>query len=181
MTLDHLGNGVLAGEIHASNVDGHDLIPGLNRRVDDRMVGLRHDPGVVVEDVETAERLDRQVRHGLRVGFDGDIGDDRHRLAACGADLADGFLGGLAVIVGHHHARSLGREPEGGHAPHAAARAGDDRNLVLESHARLLAGELSRVGPGHRFVRHAGLRTAVSRLAYLPLAERADDPAGDGA
>ena len=70
MTLDHLGNGVLAGEIHASNVDGHDLIPGLDRRVDDRMVGLRHDPGVVVEDVEAAVLLDRQVHHQLRVGLD---------------------------------------------------------------------------------------------------------------
>jgi len=46
------GMAYLQGQIDAPNVDGHDLIQASTGGVHDRMIGLGHDPGVVVEHVE---------------------------------------------------------------------------------------------------------------------------------
>ncbi len=132
--LDHVRDGVLAAEEHAADVDGHDLVPGVDVGVDDRVVGGRHDPGVVVEHVQAAIRVDRRVDHRLGVGLPGNVGGDSDRLAAGVAYLPGGVLGGLRADVGQHQARALGREHPGRDPAHPAARAGDDRDLVLEPH-----------------------------------------------
>ena len=84
--LDHLRDRVLAAEEDAADVDRHDLVPGRDVRVDDRVVGLGHDPGVVVEDVDPTVRGDRVLDHlpGAGLGRDVDLDEAspcRRRLA----------------------------------------------------------------------------------------------------
>ena len=86
--LDHLRDRVLAAEEDAPDVDGHDLVPGRDVGVDDRVVGLGHDPGVVVEDVDAAVGRDRVVDHRLRGGLVRDVGPDVRRLAAVASTWA---------------------------------------------------------------------------------------------
>ena len=65
-----MGDAVLAEE-DALCVDVLNALPGIRLRVDDRRVVGRHDPGVVVEDVDAAVALGRRAVHvlnALRVG-----------------------------------------------------------------------------------------------------------------
>ena len=92
--LDHRRDRELAAEEDAADVDGHHRIPGRDVGVDDRVVGLGHDAGVVVQAVEPAVGRDGMVDHRLRVGFAGDVGLDEGGLAAGGAHHVDGLCAG---------------------------------------------------------------------------------------
>ena len=132
--FDHDRDGVLAAEEDAADVDGHDLVPRRDVGVDDRVVGLGHDPGVVVEDVDPAVRGDGLVDHrlGARLGRDVDL--DEARLAAVLADEADRLLAGRLAELCDDDLRAFGGEHPGGHPAHPAAGAGDDADLVGQSH-----------------------------------------------
>jgi hypothetical protein len=118
--------------------------------VDDRVeqVGVvverlvAQDAGVVDDDVDRAERLDRGGDDGLAALGGGDavaVGDG---LAAEGLDLADHVVGRtLAAAVARHRAtevvhddaRAAAGELERVRPAQAAAGAGDDRDLAVES------------------------------------------------
>jgi hypothetical protein len=67
--------------------DVEHLLPLLERHLLERHVALQ--PGVVDQDVERAEALERLREHPLDVRSPGDVALDRERLAASGLDLAD--------------------------------------------------------------------------------------------
>jgi hypothetical protein len=55
------------------------------------------------------------------------------RLPALGADRGGHLFGGVEVQVEHRHARAFGAEALARRAADAAAAAGDDHSLVVES------------------------------------------------
>ena len=93
--------------------------------------------GVVDQDVEAAEGVDRLLHHRRRLLEVGDVGAVGHRLAAERLDLGHhlvGHLGGGALTgaggaeVVDDDLRALAGQLEGVRAADAAARAGDDRD-----------------------------------------------------
>ena len=79
-------------------------------------------PGVVVEDVETAERVDGPVDHHPGPGLVRDVGGDRDRVAAGSSDLPGRLVRGRTVEVDRDDPGALLREHEARDATHAAAR-----------------------------------------------------------
>src|SRR5262249_21635073 len=72
-----------AGEEHAAQVDGHDAIPFLDRDFEPGASRQHaHQRGVVDEDVDRAEALERGLRHGFRRLFAGDVGCETDGLEA---------------------------------------------------------------------------------------------------
>ena len=98
------------------------------------MVGLGHDAGVVVEDVEPSEALDGVVDHGAGVVLPRDIGLHEAGLAAGIGDLADGLLARIGRELRDNDLGTLRREHLGRDATHPAPRAGDHRDLAVEPH-----------------------------------------------
>ena len=98
--VDHPRDRVLAAEEDAADVDGHDLVPGRDVGVDDRVVGLRHDPGVVVQDVDAAVDLGRVLDHPRGRCLVGHVGLDEARLAARLPDESNGLLARFLVELG---------------------------------------------------------------------------------
>src|SRR5258707_736103 len=115
-----------------------DQVMAVNVRVDHRVVGLRHDPGVVVEDIDAAVRRNRLIDHRLRRGLVRDVRLDERRIATGLADEPDGLLAGCLTELRHDDLRPLGGEHLACHAAHAPAGPGDDRNLVGQAHRILL-------------------------------------------
>src|SRR5690606_13062279 len=107
--------------------------PLLVGELEERHDGL--DARVVDEDVDGTELLPHAVDHGLDVGPARDVALHGDRPAAAAPDVGSGFLGlrGLADVVDGDVGALLG-EDLGDAAADAAAAAGDERNLVLESH-----------------------------------------------
>src|SRR5439155_1030108 len=95
--LAQVGDAVLAAEEDALRVDGLDAVPGLDRRVEDRGVVVGRDPGVVVEDVDTAEPLGRGAHHRRDLLLVGDVHLECEGRAV--RTDADGLLCGRAVHV----------------------------------------------------------------------------------
>ena len=134
--LDHLLRRRLGAQPRAGEVDGDDLVPAVDREVDER--GLVLDAGVIDHDVEPTERLDGLVDQRLHlVGF----GDVRLDAEAFAAGLGDLIEGGRALVAGvavadpvDHHARPLGGHRDGDRLPDTSRRAGHDRHFVLELH-----------------------------------------------
>ncbi len=83
--------GVLRRREVALEVDGDDGVPLLLGHVHEHPVA--EDPGVVDEDVEAAELVDRLLDHATGAREVGDVLAVRDRLAAGGADLLDDLLG----------------------------------------------------------------------------------------
>ena len=94
--------------------------------------GVR-DAGVVDEDVELAERLLHVGEHPLHCRRVGDVGGHGERLHTL--QLLRRLLGGLEHEIVDDDVRALGSEAERDRAADAATCAGDERDLVLESHA----------------------------------------------
>src|SRR5207247_6091835 len=78
------GDGVLGGQKHAVDVDGHQPAPVLFALVDDGAAAA--DADVVVEEVEAAEAVEGGLDHGGAVGGLGDVGLEGEGLAAAGLD-----------------------------------------------------------------------------------------------
>jgi len=74
----------------AFEVDGDDRVPLFLGHVHEHPVA--EDPGVVDEDVEAAELVERLLHEPLRAGEVGDVLAVRRRFAAGGADLLDDLL-----------------------------------------------------------------------------------------
>ena len=74
------------------------------------------------------------IDHPLGVGLLRDVGADEGRLAAGGPDEVHGLRPGGLAVLGDDDAGALGGEQLGGDTTHPAATAGDDRDLVVESH-----------------------------------------------
>ena len=119
--VDHRRDPVLAAQVDALGVDVLHLVPRLDRRIDDRVVGLGHDAGVVVERVEAAvapHRLAHQVgaillaRH-VGAHEDGVALPRGPRLAAVSSPAASGDVDG-------DDPRALLAEHARRHAAHAA-------------------------------------------------------------
>ena len=102
-----LGIAYLQPRIDAADVDGHDLVPGRDVGVDDRVVGRGHDPGVVVEGVDAAEGRHRVVDHPLRLVLLRHVGGDGGRLAAGRGHLGRRRLGHLLRHVDADDLRAL--------------------------------------------------------------------------
>src|SRR3954471_5580852 len=130
----HRRDGVLAAQEHAADVDRHDLVPDVDRRVGHGMVRLRHDARVVVQDVEPAIRPNGVVDHLLRVGLVRHVRLHERRLPAGRRDLVHGLAPGRLAELRDHDLRALLGEHPGRDAAHPTTAPGDDRNLVRESH-----------------------------------------------
>ena len=154
----HRRDGVLATQEHASDVHSHHLVPRVDVGVDDRMVRLGHDPGVVVEHVEPAIGGDGVVDHRLGVGLAADVHLDQGRLATGLPDEVDGLRPGRLAELGDDDLRALGGEQLGGDPAHPAAAAGDDRHLVVQSHGRDLLDPWRSMGRGRRQSRASSAR-----------------------
>ena len=140
-----IDGGVLAQVEVTLEVDGEDDVPLLFRHVEDHLVA--QDAGVVDDDVEPAEGVERLLHHavaGLEVGDVVVVGDG---VAAHLLDFVDDLVGrallaagagrGAAEVV-DDDARALGRERQALAAADAAAAAGDDRDLAFESVAHVM-------------------------------------------
>ena len=167
--LDHPRDRVLAAQEDAAHVDRHDLVPDRHVGVGDRVVGLGHDPGVVVEDVDAA--VGRRSR--------GRPSPSRRprRDTSTRAKLAwppwprrcrTVSRAGLLTVLGDDDLGPPGGEHQGGGPAHAAPGAGDDRDLVGESHRGLgpsCCGAPPSVGRRRRARRPiVPLRTGPDRL-----------------
>jgi hypothetical protein len=123
----------------ALEVDGDHGIPLVLGHVHEHPVA--EDSGVVDEDVEPAELVDRLPHEALRPGEAGDVLAIRRRLAARGADLLHDLLRGARVrsLAGEpgaevvdHELRSGPGEGERVRAADPAPGARDDRDLAAQ-------------------------------------------------
>ena len=80
--LQHLRDGVLAAEEEAAHIDRHHAVPDLDRRIDHRMVGLRHDARVVVEHIHAAIARDRRRDRRLHARLARHIAGEEGRVTA---------------------------------------------------------------------------------------------------
>jgi hypothetical protein len=94
------------------------------------------DAGVVEDDVELAEHVDRTLHGGLDLAVDRDV--DLHRgdgpRVARPLDLGDDLLRLLEVDVGDDDLRALADELLDGRQADAAGPTGDEGDLVLQAH-----------------------------------------------
>ena len=127
------------GEV-ALQVDAHDVVPLGLGHVDEHAVA--QDAGVVDEDVEVAERLDRRVDEALGALPVGDVVAVGDGLAAERLDLGDDLVGravvGAGAVVGaaavvDDDLGPFGGEQQGVLAAEAAPGPGDDRDAPFES------------------------------------------------
>ena len=93
---------------------------------------ISHDRGVVHEDVDAAERVDRGAGHRLRGRQVAHVDRDPDDVEAVTLQGTGGLAGGPLVDVGQHHrcTRFAERAPVRG--ADAAGAAGDDRHLPAQ-------------------------------------------------
>ena len=138
--LAPVGGGPAGGGEVALEVDGDDGVPLVLGHVDDHPVA--QDAGVVDEDVEVAERLDRRVDQPLGALPVGDVVAVDDRLAAqvalisattCWAGVASPPVAvvGAAEVV-DDDLGALRGEQQRVLAADAASRSGDDRDATVE-------------------------------------------------
>jgi hypothetical protein len=123
----------------ALEVDGNHGVPLVLGHVHDHPVA--EDSGVVDEDVEPAELLDRLPHEPFRAREVGDALAVRRRLAARGADLLDDLLGRAEIgalagdpgaeVVDHDRGSRIG-ERERMRAANAAPGSRDDGDLAVQ-------------------------------------------------
>src|SRR3954468_5381712 len=158
--LAHLGHRGLGEVEHRDDVRPEDEVDLLGRDVEERLVG-HLEGGVVDEDVELAELVDRALHQSEAVVAVADVAGHRD---AAPARLLDPplRLGGVVMLleVRAQHVGALARERDRDRPADARVRAGDQRDLVLQpamADVRLLAVVGERL--------HAGL--APGRLLLL--------------
>jgi hypothetical protein len=128
----HRRNAEFAPERHAFHVDRERPVPHAFVGRVHRAVVAQHDAGVVVQDVEASEPVDRRPNHLGGVALSRDVGVDEQRLAALPVDPLDDLVSGIVVHIGQGHPGALGREQGGGDTAHPTAAAGDQRDLAVE-------------------------------------------------
>ena len=107
---EHRRDAVLASEGHALHVDVQRRVPDRRFEGMDGAILGHHHAGVVVEDVEPAETLDRGRHHRLGVGLARHVGVDIEGLAARVLDLGRHGLARVVREVRQDHLGALGRE-----------------------------------------------------------------------
>ena len=130
--LDHVATRVLHREHAAHDIHAPDFVPFLHRLLEDAGIGARR-ARVGEEHVEAAELFDAALHDGFDIRFDGDIADHRSRTAAGVADQLHGLFGVLRAPADDQHRGAFLRKALRARAADAAARAGDDAALALES------------------------------------------------
>ena len=105
--LDHVPGDGPGAQKRSLEVDRLDRVPGFLGKFDDRHpVGTGARGGVVHQDVDAPETLERPRHHGIDLSGIGYVGEHRQRLAARGLDLADHR--GRAVPLGTPAAVGVG-------------------------------------------------------------------------
>ncbi len=156
-TLEHRGDGMAATKHRPAEVDRHDPIPRREVHRDDILVRtvLVERGRIVVEDVETTERLHRVGDHrsDLAVIGDVDVLRARHPTRAC--DLLDDGIGAVGCDVGDGDTGTFVREAHCRRATDPRSRAGHDRDPALEACV-----------PGHRRATVTAPSERARRQAY---------------
>ena len=96
--------------------------------LDDAVPGVA---GVVDDDVETTEAVERRGHEAVAEVRRGDIARAHRRFATSRANLLSDFECGRLVEIVHDDARAFARQLQRDRAADAAARAGDDRDFAL--------------------------------------------------
>ena len=141
----HVGPYLADREQRRAQVHLHDEVVPLHRYVE---VTHERDGGVVHEDVDATEVLDRRGDHGGDVGFVGEVGRDSQSACAGRLDLAHGLVErsgcSLRMVCGRP---CRTRDAAAGLAQrhrrrrsYPTAGAGDDRDLALQVHSRSSLG-----------------------------------------
>ena len=132
--LEHVGQHLLAAQVHAGEVDLLDATPGIDAGLQDRIVIGRRDAGVVECDIDTAVGVLGHLEHRGDVVGTGDVGANegatdfgRCSCTGCRLHVSDDDLGTL-----------VGEASRGGQAD-ATAATGDDGDASFESTALGLA------------------------------------------
>ena len=120
-------------EEDAADVDGHDPVPQLDRRL------VQHadagDARVVEQDVDPAERGDDVRRQGFGLGRIGHVDREARRPspARALASISRTVSAAAPLIdVGDGHASALGREQQRRRSPDPGPGAGDEADLAVE-------------------------------------------------
>src|SRR5918998_2309898 len=163
--LQEVRDAVLAAEVDRLQVHVLDPLPGVQLRLQDRVVVRRGDAGVVEQDVDPAEAPGGLPVHGLHVFGVGDVGVDVEAVY-----LRGGLPARLVREVGYADARALLGEAPRGLAPDAARGPGYDGDLAFETarHIRTPPWRCRRSSPrcssrGRAGRARARRRTASSR------------------
>ena len=129
-TLEHRRQHGLRTQQRAPEVDVDHPVPLVDRDVAEPVLReVPHDRGVVDEDVDAAERVDRGARHGLRRREIPHVDGHADHAGAVGLQRVGGLGGGALVDVGEHHGGAGFAEcTPVGHAD-AAGTTGDDGDL----------------------------------------------------
>ena len=128
---------------------------------------------VVDHDVDTAEALHGRLDDGHRAPRIGDVRNDADRLPGA-RDRAHRFVEIVGAASAENDPRTLVREPKGDSPADAAARPGDDRDLVSEPeiHASILEVRY----PGHAATRMEVTRPTLSHDRLCRLQDGDVDP-----
>ena len=171
-----------AAQPHAFQVDGHDAVPHVLRRLARATVLGRKYAGVVVEDVEASERLDRESDHRLHLRRLRHIGGHERGLAALGPDGVDGGPPCVLHRVGHDDFGALRREQLGAHPAEAASRARDQRYLPVEAAGATHNGAalLRCASVVAHVARASGFRVAFELMRRAAYRARVSERAGGG-
>jgi hypothetical protein len=92
-------------------------------------VGAHLQRGVVVQHVQTPERVERGPHQTLDAVLGGDVGVQRHRLVA---QFAGQDLQGFVVDVAQHHSRSVANQQASRRRTDATRSTGDDGHLSVQ-------------------------------------------------
>jgi len=113
-------------------VDRQRVSPGLVG-VGHQLLGRPSDAGVVDEHVEPAKSLKDGAHHALPVVGLGDVVVAECRQSARALDLGGDSLPRVGSNVSQYHPRAFGGEAARRGGPQTRRRAGDERNLALET------------------------------------------------
>src|SRR5690606_22526973 len=122
-----------AEQPRALGVGGHDAVVVLLTPLEERPVAAH--AGVVDEDVDAPVHRQRLTHAGGHLIGLGHVGDDGGGLASRRGDVGDQRVEVLLVAGRTYHDGALAAQRHGAGAPDPTARARDERNFVLQSHA----------------------------------------------
>ena len=153
LALDHLIEQRVRELALAREVERHRLVPLLLGGVDLEGTAAA---GVVDEDVDGAEAVERRLGDARRCALLHEVLDDQHRLGAAGGDdLAGQLLQQIGAPGDDGEPRALARQRQGDAAADADAGAGHQRGLAfeIEVHSPLLPCALRpAVRPADRWI-----------------------------
>jgi hypothetical protein len=145
--LQDVSGRVPRGEEQALHVDAEDAVELLFGHVEHRLIPVRR-AGVVDDDVEVAEPVERAADERGHVAVAAHIAGAEERATAGGADVPRHARPGHGVDLVDDDRRALLREALRDALAKARTRTGDDRYLVRKSHSSAL--NASRViDPAH--------------------------------